>query len=90
MKTLDRYIYRELVVPFLIGTIAVVLMFQANMLIYLFKNFSLSNVPTLAVLDMILYKTPYFLNMTLPHKSLKLCWAAHAAYLRNRTDAGQL
>jgi len=66
MKTLDRYIYRELMVPFLIGTVAVVLMFQANMLIFLFKNFSLQNVPTLAVLDMILYKTPYFLNMTLP------------------------
>jgi len=66
MRTLDRYIYRELMVPFLIGTIAVVLMFQANMLIFLFKNFSLANVPTVAVLDEILYKTPYFLNMTLP------------------------
>src|SRR2546421_10701839 len=66
MKTLDRYIYRELMVPFLIGTVAGALMFQANMLIFLFKNFSLQNVPTLAVLDMILYKTPYFLNMTLP------------------------
>src|SRR3954452_12267091 len=31
-----------------------------------------------------------FLNMTLPHKSLKLCWVAHTFYLRNRTDAGQI
>src|ERR1700727_1791375 len=31
-----------------------------------------------------------FLNMTLPHKSLKLCWVAHTSYLRNRSDAGQI
>lgn len=66
MKTLDRYVIRELIVPFLIGTLAVVLMFQANLLIYLFKTFSLSSVPPAAILKLLLYKTPYFLNMTLP------------------------
>ncbi len=66
MKTLDRYIIRELVVPFLIGTVAVVLMFQANTLIYMMKTYSVSNVPPLALAQIILYKTPDFLRMTLP------------------------
>ena len=52
--------------PFLIGTLAVVLMFQANLLIYLFKTFSMAAMPTPAILKFLLYKTPYFLNMTLP------------------------
>lgn len=66
MKTLDRYIIRELIVPFLIGTVAVVLMFQANTLIYMMKTYSVSNVPPLALAQIILYKTPDFLRMTLP------------------------
>jgi len=57
---------RELIVPFLIGTVAVVLMFQANLLIFLFKTYSISNLPLAAILKYILYKTPFFLNMTLP------------------------
>lgn len=66
LKTLDRYVLRELIVPFLIGTFAVVLMFQANMLIFQLKTFSLSAVPPEALVKLIMQKTPYFLNMTLP------------------------
>jgi lipopolysaccharide export system permease protein len=66
VKRLDRYILKELMVPFLIGTLTVVLMFQANMLIAQLKNVSLQNVPPMALLQMILYKTPFFLNVTLP------------------------
>lgn len=66
MKTLDRYVLRELIVPFLIGTLSVVLMFQANMLIFQLKTFSLSAVPPEALVKLIIQKTPYFLNMTLP------------------------
>ena len=66
MKRLDRYILREMFVPFLIGTIAVVLMFQINELIALYKNFNLNAVPMTAVLQVILFKTPAYLNMTLP------------------------
>src|SRR5579859_208265 len=57
---------RELLVPFLLGTVAVVLMFQANLLIFLFKTFSLSSVPISGIAKLLLYKTPFFLNMTLP------------------------
>lgn len=66
MRKLDRYVWREMAVPFLIGTGAVVLMFQANLLIALYKTLSLNAVPVAAVFQYVLYKTPYFLNMTLP------------------------
>lgn len=66
MKRLDLYLAREMAVPFLIGTVAVVLMFQANMLIALFKQLNLTQVPAEAIAQVILFKTPGFLNMTLP------------------------
>lgn len=66
IKRLDRYIVREMFVPFLIGTVAVVLMFQINELIYMYKAFNLSDVPVAAVIQVILFKTPSYLNMTLP------------------------
>jgi lipopolysaccharide export system permease protein len=66
IKTLDRYVLREMFVPFLIGTVSVVLMFQANMLIALFKTLSLTHVPPGAIAQLLLFKTPNFLQMTLP------------------------
>lgn len=66
MKTLDRYVLKELLVPFFIGTLAVVLMFQANQLIAQFKAFSLQSVPVTALLQSLLYRTPSYLVMTLP------------------------
>ncbi len=66
MKTLDKYLLKEMAVPFLIGTLAVVLMFQVNMLIFEFKTFRISAVPAIAVVKLIMLKTPNFLSMTLP------------------------
>ncbi|HJP83625.1 MAG TPA: LptF/LptG family permease [Fimbriimonadaceae bacterium] len=66
MKKLDWYVLKELMVPFLIGTIAVLLMFQANQFIYLFKNVSLQNVPFSAFAQLVLYKTPFWASITLP------------------------
>ena len=66
MKKLDTYLYREMVVPFLIGTVAVVMMFQINTYMALAKTLNLENVPFQAVMQFILYKTPEFLQMTLP------------------------
>jgi lipopolysaccharide export system permease protein len=66
LTKLDRYVLRELLVPFLIGTLAVILMFQVNLLIFQLKNFSPAAVPILATLKVILYKTPNYLTMTLP------------------------
>lgn len=54
-----------MIVPFLIGTVAVVLMFQANTYIALAKTFNLDNVPKQAVFQYIYFQTPFYLNMTL-------------------------
>lgn len=66
IKRLDRYIWRELFVPFLIGTLTVLLMFEINHLMWLLKTFSLQNIPKLAIAQGMLYKAPQFLSMTLP------------------------
>ncbi len=66
MKRLDRYILRELFVPFLIGTVAVVLMFLGNQLIFQFKTYQMKSVPVAATLQALLFKTPQYLSMTLP------------------------
>lgn len=66
IRVVDRYVIRELMVPFLIGTVAVVLMFQANLLIYLMKTYSVANIPALALAQMVWFKTPDFLRQTLP------------------------
>lgn len=65
MKKLDQYLIREMIVPFLIGTVAVVLMFQANTYIAVGKQLNLDNIPTKAILQYIWFQTPMYLNMTL-------------------------
>lgn len=66
MKRLDRYMWRELLVPFLIGSVGVLLMFQANYLIFQFKSYSVTSVPWTATLQMLLFSTPKYLAMVLP------------------------
>ncbi|HSI73309.1 MAG TPA: LptF/LptG family permease [Fimbriimonas sp.] len=66
MKKIDQYVIREMFWPFLIGTVAVVLMFQANTYIGVAKRLNMDNVPFKAVLQFILYSTPQYLNYTLP------------------------
>ncbi|CAN5576217.1 hypothetical protein BH11ARM2_BH11ARM2_17310 [soil metagenome] len=65
MKKLDQYMIREMIVPFLIGTVVVVMMFQINTYMWLAKTFNLDNVPTSAVFQYIFYRTPEFMKMTL-------------------------
>lgn len=79
MKIIDRYLIRELFVPFLIGTFAVVMMFLANLLIFEFKNISLQHIPLLAIIQLLVYKAPNYLNMTLP---VGMSLAASLAYAR--------
>ncbi len=52
--------------PCLIGTVAVVLMFQANALIFFMKTYAISNIPPMALAQLILFKTPDFIRQTLP------------------------
>jgi lipopolysaccharide export system permease protein len=66
LKLLDRYVLKELAVPFIIGTVAVVLMFQANMLIAQFRELQFRDIPLVAMVQMVIFKTPEFLVLTLP------------------------
>lgn len=66
MKKLDRYVMREMITPLLIGTAFVILLFQANILIALFKELNLAGVPPLAIAQYVLFRTPEFVTMTLP------------------------
>jgi lipopolysaccharide export system permease protein len=59
-------VVRELFVPFLIGTLVVVMMFQANAYIYIAKTFNVENIPLVARFQWIMYETPSYMRMTLP------------------------
>ena len=66
MKKFDWYVVRELIVPFLAGSVIVTLLFQLNALIRVYKEFNVAALPFNAVLQMILFQTPEYLAMTLP------------------------
>lgn len=63
---LDRYILKELFPLFVVAVMIVLTMFQVNLYIYLGKTFDLSRVPARAVIKLILYESPAFLNWTFP------------------------
>jgi lipopolysaccharide export system permease protein len=66
IRSLDRYIFRELIVPFLIGTASVVLMFLANTLIHYSEQIFRKDVPWSAVGQLMLFSIPSTLKLTLP------------------------
>lgn len=66
IKKLDLYIWKEMTVPILIGTVSFLMMFQINLVIALFKDYQMDHVPLAALAQLILFKTPFFLQMTLP------------------------
>ncbi len=53
-------------VPMLVGTVIIALLFMANEFIAVFKNFQITRLPMLAVLQMVLYRMPEWLSLTLP------------------------
>ena len=66
MKLIDRMLLSELLVPFLAGTLAVVLMLIGNMLFFYAEVLFAKGVPLVAVAQMIVYHTPFLLVLTLP------------------------
>ncbi len=66
MKRLDRYLVREMVVPFLIGQAAVVLMLTGTVLYNNADTFLNSNVPAAGVVKIAFYFAPYLVNLTMP------------------------
>jgi lipopolysaccharide export LptBFGC system permease protein LptF len=63
---LDRYIAREMLVPLGIGVFAILLMLIGNLLFTYAPWFFNYGVPLTAVLQMVLYYTPYLLVLSLP------------------------
>ncbi|MEI8280840.1 MAG: LptF/LptG family permease [Armatimonadota bacterium] len=66
MKRIDRYIFKEMVPPFFMAVLIVIVMFQANFYMALGKNDLTRNVPIGAVLKILFLETPGFLIQTLP------------------------
>jgi lipopolysaccharide export system permease protein len=66
LKLLDRYVLKEMFTPMIVGTIVIALLFMANELIAVFKNFEVTRLPFEAIVQMVLYRMPYWLSLTLP------------------------
>ena len=66
MKRLDRYLAREMIVPFLIGQGAVVLMLTGTVLYNNADTFLNNEIPALAVVKIAFYFLPYLINLTMP------------------------
>jgi lipopolysaccharide export system permease protein len=66
MKLLDRYLLREMVVPFLIGQGAIVLMLTGSILYNNANVLLMNQVPVVYVAKMVLYFLPFLVHMTMP------------------------
>lgn len=63
---MDRYVFRETLIPLGIGTGAVTLMLIGNLLFNFAQWFFTYGVPFTAVLQMVMYYTPYLMVLSLP------------------------
>src|SRR5579871_4299959 len=66
MKRLDRYLIREMFIPFLIGQGAVVLMLTGTVLYNNADAFLNNEIPAPAVAKIAFYFMPYLVNLTMP------------------------
>lgn len=66
MRTLDKYIFREMLTPLIIGTASAVLMFLANMLIAYAGSVFQKEIGLVALGQYLYFKIPQTLNLTLP------------------------
>jgi len=66
IKLLDRYILREMLVPFLIGQSAIVLLLTGSVLYNNADVLLVNQVPVAFVVRMVLYFIPFVVHMTMP------------------------
>jgi len=66
MRLLDRYLSREMVVPFLIGQAAVVLMLTGTVLYNNADTFLSYNIPAIGIAKIAFYFMPYLVGLTMP------------------------
>lgn len=64
-RKLDMYVFRDLILPLLAGTIVLALLFEANEFIALYK-YQISNMPPLAIVQLAVVKLPQWLTFCLP------------------------
>jgi lipopolysaccharide export system permease protein len=70
MKTLDRYVIREMAGPFLVGVVGFILVLAVDLLFTMADLIINKGVPILAVLQLMLYKLPSLLILTFPVSTL--------------------
>lgn len=66
IRVLDRYVFKELLIPFMVGTVSVVIMFLANTLIFYSEQLFKKEIPLSAVMQLLYFSIPSTLNLTLP------------------------
>ncbi len=66
VKRLDRYILKEMLVPMVVGTLVIALLFMANEFIAIFKTFEVTRLPFSAIMQMVFFRMPFWLSLTLP------------------------
>jgi lipopolysaccharide export system permease protein len=70
MKTLDRYVVREMLGPFLVGVVGFIMVLAVDLLFTMADLIINKGVPLGAVLKLMLYKLPSLLVMTFPVSTL--------------------
>ncbi|MFH1386790.1 MAG: LptF/LptG family permease [bacterium] len=70
MKTLDRYIAKEMLGPFLVGVIGFILVLTVDLLFTMADLIINKGIPFWAVLKLLVYKLPSLLVMTFPVSTL--------------------
>lgn len=66
MRRLDRYVIKELFTPIFIGTVVIAMLFVANEFIAIFREINVEAIPLITTAQLVAYKTPGWLVMTLP------------------------
>jgi lipopolysaccharide export system permease protein len=66
VKTLDKYVLKELALPLFIGTVVFALLFVGNDLIYTYKTYNIEAVPLQAIAQLLVYHFPFWLAVTFP------------------------
>ena len=66
MRRMDRYILREMVIPFLIGQAAIVLLLTGSVLYNNADVLLVNQVPIVFIFRMVLYFIPFIVHMTMP------------------------
>lgn len=66
MKKLDKYVLQEVSVPLVAGTAVFAMLFVANDMIAIYKNFNVESIPFAAILQLLAFRFPFWLSLTLP------------------------